>query len=265
MVQAGQKAYEMRCSGCHGLQGDGNGPGAAMLDPKPRDFTKGVFKLKTGITGTMPSDNDLFKTINQGIPGTSMPSFVLVSEPEKRAIIEYLKTFAPDSWKNPVPAEALASLTLPRDVFTQKAKFLEYARTGRVWYQELGCVSCHGLSGRGDGTSAEALMDSWDQPIRPANFHRRFVKRGYTAEDIAASISQGIDGTPMPSYTGILEAQEAKFPEIKAKRFIWELTAYVLYLRGESMGIYPEGTIPPVPADRIPAEEVKAAVGKYFE
>jgi cytochrome c553 len=33
------KAYEMRCSSCHGKTGKGDGPGAAALTPKPRDYT----------------------------------------------------------------------------------------------------------------------------------------------------------------------------------------------------------------------------------
>lgn len=265
MVQAGQKAFLNRCSGCHGLAGDGNGLGARMLDPKPRDFTKGVFKFKTTPLGAMPTNDDLLKTLNQGIPGTSMPSFALVSDSEKRSIIEYIKTLAPDAWKAQDPTAAVPPLAVPAGVFNNKAKFLEYARTGRVWFQELGCIACHGTSAKGDGPSAATLTDAWGNPIRPENLHNAFIKRGYTLQDVAYSISNGVDGTPMPANGSMLDGVADRFPEVKDKRFVWELAAYVFYLRGERAGIYKEGEIPAIPAERIPPEEVKAAVGKYFE
>jgi len=37
----GQAIYAQRCAICHGAEGDGNGPGAVNLDPKPRDFRRG--------------------------------------------------------------------------------------------------------------------------------------------------------------------------------------------------------------------------------
>ncbi len=35
---AGQKLFAARCGVCHGPRGAGDGPGAAALDPKPRDL-----------------------------------------------------------------------------------------------------------------------------------------------------------------------------------------------------------------------------------
>ncbi len=264
MIQMGRKAYDIRCSGCHGVEGNGNGPGAKMLFPKPRDFTKGVFKFKSLPLGMMPTNEDLLKTLNQGVPGSSMPSFALVSDSEKRAIIEYLKTFAPEAWKGQDLAQTVPPLPMPQGVFDRKAKFLEYARNGRVWFQELGCIVCHGTSARGDGPSAEGLTDSWDQKILPANLHARSIKRGYTVQDIAYSIYQGVDGTPMPAYGTVMDAAASRYPEIQEKRYVWELAAYILYLRGEEAGLY-NGEIPAIPDEHISAEEVRRTVGKYFD
>lgn len=265
LVQSGKKAFLNRCSGCHGLQGDGASRASRFLDPKPRDFTKGVFKLKTTPLGGMPTNDDLLKTLNQGIPGTSMPSFALVSDSEKRAVVEYLKTLAPEAWKAQDATAAVPPPAVPPGVFGDKAKFMEYARTGRVWFQEMGCVACHGVSGKGDGPSAATLTDAWGAPIAPANLHRPFVKRGYTLQDVAYSIANGVDGTPMPANGSMLDGVADRFPEVREKRFVWELAAYVFYLRGENAGIYKEGEIPPIPETRIPPEEVQAMVGKYFE
>src|SRR3984893_10120570 len=51
--------YRRYCVGCHGELGDGNGENFPWLDPKPRDFTLGVFKWRSTPTGTLPTDEDL--------------------------------------------------------------------------------------------------------------------------------------------------------------------------------------------------------------
>ena len=42
-ANAGKLLYMQHCSACHGERGNGAGPAAAFLDPRPRDFTKRVF------------------------------------------------------------------------------------------------------------------------------------------------------------------------------------------------------------------------------
>lgn len=264
LVKTGKQAYHNRCASCHGEAGNGKGPGAVMLDPKPRDFTKGLFKFKSTPIGAMPTNDDLLKTINQGIPGTSMPSFRLVSEYEKKAIVEYIKSFAAKEWEAQSQDLVVPPLRLPKGVFTKKAEFLKYAARGRAWYQELGCVSCHGASGKGDGGSAKTLQDNWGDSISPANFYNNYVKRGFTIQDVAYSIMMGVDGTPMPAHGDMLESLEEKFPEVKEKQFIWDLAAYVFYLRGVGAGLY-DDELKPIPKTGIPSEEVQAVIGKYLE
>ena len=41
-ANAGKAVYERKCLLCHGEKGDGKGPAAELLDPKPRDFTSGI-------------------------------------------------------------------------------------------------------------------------------------------------------------------------------------------------------------------------------
>ena len=50
-VEKGKLIYFKRCSFCHGLEGDGNGPAADFLDPRPRDFTAGTYKFRTTQSG----------------------------------------------------------------------------------------------------------------------------------------------------------------------------------------------------------------------
>lgn len=264
MLATGKTAYANRCSGCHGLQGDGKGPSAKMLNPRPRDFTKGIFKFKSTPIGEMPTDEDLLNVINAGVPGTSMPSFILVSEAEKRSLVEYIKSFAQASWNRQNPEKVVPELKMPAQMFTKKAELLAAAKNGRLWFQELGCISCHGASGLGDGASSTTLKDAWGSDIKPANLNQRFVKRGYTVQDVAYSIANGVDGTPMPAHGDVLQSLEGQFPELKDKAYIWELTAFVFYLRGQEAGIYKD-ELPAIPAEGIPHDEVMQSIGKYFQ
>ena len=82
--------YRKHCVRCHGTAGDGLGPAARMLSPYPRDFRLGKFKYKSTPTGLKPARRDLLRTIRQGIPGTSMPSFHLLKEEELQALVDYV-------------------------------------------------------------------------------------------------------------------------------------------------------------------------------
>src|SRR5262245_34339429 len=43
-VAQGKELFDNHCAACHGEKGDGNGPAARFLYPKPRDFTEGKFR-----------------------------------------------------------------------------------------------------------------------------------------------------------------------------------------------------------------------------
>jgi mono/diheme cytochrome c family protein len=58
-VEEGKKLYGQICATCHGQSGKGDGPGAAALNPKPRDHTDKEYMSKL-------SDEDLFKVIKNG-------------------------------------------------------------------------------------------------------------------------------------------------------------------------------------------------------
>ena len=67
----------------HFEKGDGNGPAGMALNPKPRDFTAGVFK-----NGNKPEQ--IFKTITDGLPGTPMAGFKNLPEDDRAALAYYV-------------------------------------------------------------------------------------------------------------------------------------------------------------------------------
>ena len=89
-VQEGMKIYNANCQGCHGVKGDGNGPAAASLTPKPWNFTSGKWIKKYG-----SSDKDVYNRIAQGVPHTSMPEWATSLKPEQIwQVLYYIKTFS---------------------------------------------------------------------------------------------------------------------------------------------------------------------------
>lgn len=90
-VAGGYSLYRKHCLHCHGVSGDGNGPTADYLYPRPRDYRKGLFKFTSTASGAKPSRDDLWRTINFGLHGTSMPGFeALMSQSEIQQVVDYV-------------------------------------------------------------------------------------------------------------------------------------------------------------------------------
>jgi mono/diheme cytochrome c family protein len=83
--------YREHCVHCHGTTGDGDGPTAAFLNPYPRDYRRGWYKFKSSKRDERPSTDDLMRTLYDGLQGSAMPSFKLLPEVDRRALVEYVK------------------------------------------------------------------------------------------------------------------------------------------------------------------------------
>ena len=232
VLKHGRNIYETRCIGCHGQKGDGKGTAAVFLDPKPRDFTSGIFKFKSTPNESLPTDNDMMRVLSQGILGTSMPSFRLLPSVSKFAVIQYVKQFSSAWDKKENIMSPIQGAPFVRDHFTEYKQFIPKAKKGRALFLD-NCVICHGRTGRGDGEGAEGLSDDWGHPIVPGDLTRPYIKSGKSIKDIYRVLLTGMAGTPMPSFKDALSDNE-----------LWDVAAYVLYLRGWKSGLY--GANPPI-------------------
>jgi len=194
--------YQRACGACHGDQGDGRGEAARHLDPLPQDFARGVFKLRSTPTGSLPNDEDLRRTVREGVPGTAMPAFRdRLSAGQIAMMVQVAKRFAPRFAEErpeasiPIPSEP------PDDAGSRKI--------GATLYRRYGCVECHGPSGRGDGPAAAGLRDDKGIPIRAYDFTRPGrMKGGHRPADVYRTLATGMDGTPMPSYRDSVPAED---------------------------------------------------------
>jgi mono/diheme cytochrome c family protein len=209
----GKKLYEKYCSQCHGDQGDGKGPAAVHVHPKPRDFTSGKFKVRTTPNGALPTDDDLKHIIKRGMPYTTMPAWPSFTDQELTQLIAHIKTFYA-GFADPTRAPK------GEDFGAAPAFSKESAEKGKQAYATLGCARCHGDEGRADGMSAPTLKDDFNNPIHPADLTQRWTFRGgATREDIFRTLSTGLNGTPMPSFKDALKPEER-----------WALTDFITSL-----------------------------------
>ena len=202
----GKMLYEAHCASCHGAKGDGNGPAAPYLWPKPRDFTTGIFKYRT-TRGGYPSDVELLETMKKGIPGTSMPGWDMLKTADWRDILAVVKQFIP-----PIGAESPLSRGLRPEGDRSPGPYIEVPtevkatpqsiEEGKKLYASAGCASCHGIEGHGDGPASQSLKDTWGQPIVPRDLTRGPLKWGNMNKDIYRTLLVGIPGTPMPAHEG---------------------------------------------------------------
>jgi cytochrome c oxidase cbb3-type subunit 2 len=230
LLKEGKRVYITNCAVCHGKNGNGEGPGAAQLMVKPRDLRAGSFKFRSTPSGSLPRDEDLEATLVHGIRGTAMVPQRHLGDDERRAVIAYLKTFsgrfATDRPRPPVEVPPPPPPTA--DVIAR----------GRQIYQKAQCAECHGSGGRGDGPSAPTMKDGRGVPIAVPDLTRWPLKRGSEPDSLFYTITTGLNGTPMPSYSDALDPGD-----------IWALVHYL-----ESLTPHERRQ----PLDRLfPGEEVK--------
>lgn len=91
-LQSGRSLYMQHCSHCHGTSGDGNGPTAEYLYPRPRDYRHGVFKFTSTKPQSKVSRDDLTRVLRNGVAGTYMPSFVpMLNDEQLYDVVEYVR------------------------------------------------------------------------------------------------------------------------------------------------------------------------------
>ncbi len=247
----GRSVYLKRCVQCHGVNGDGQGPTAASMSPKPRDYRRGVFKFTTTPYGYKPRREDLVRTVRKGIPGTSMPAFNLLPDKELQAAVDWVLALThrgeletmlvyaakdedevdldavPDTISGILAKWVQADEEAQVLALTPQPKFkVDHVVAGRQAFLTRGCAKCHGEDGRGqtpDNMRGD-LKDSWGHPTRAADLTSGMLRGGQEPTDVYRRILSGINGTPMPGFQQALASE----PET-----IWNLVAYVLHVSNE--------------------------------
>jgi caa(3)-type oxidase subunit IV len=98
LIAHGKELFQVNCIACHGPEGKGNGPAAAGLNPPPRNFTSD----QGWVNGrSVPM---VFKTLREGVPGSSMASFATLPVDDRWALVQFVLSLGPT--KVPTPSAA---------------------------------------------------------------------------------------------------------------------------------------------------------------
>ncbi|MBI4224015.1 MAG: c-type cytochrome [Deltaproteobacteria bacterium] len=221
---AGAKIYAVQCAVCHGVSGGGDGPGAAALNPKPRDFTSGEWRFGGGVAR-------VFKTITEGSPGTSMASFSNLSVQERFALAHFVRSLGPGplsedrpedlaefgkdygprttdhglerpKYKVPVSfaIERLARQKVALADVTEVAQGRAETTLGGKLYQAK-CLSCHGLNGKGGIPVKQISVNP------PVYLETKALTITQSQAEFVRLVSQGLPGSGKPGIAGFTDAE----------------------------------------------------------
>ncbi|NKB59813.1 MAG: c-type cytochrome [Alphaproteobacteria bacterium] len=225
----GEAIYAKRCLQCHGEEGDGLGPAAERLNPPPRDFTLGLYKFQSSaFDADLPNDDDLFRMVRDGMPGTAMPGWGdMLSEQDMWDVIAYIKRFA----------ELEGTPEKQIDYGSQVQSSPESVAAGKkLFLADDRCSECHGVEGRGD--AIKKLKNDNGERTWPRNLTKPWTYRASNdPKDIFTRISAGIPTTQMPSFAD---------PKSKKKLSIeerWHVANYVASLPKTEKVVRPENTV----------------------
>ena len=114
-ASAGKEVFESRCGECHGLDGHG---GERAPDIATSAKTQGR------------SDEQLFRIVTRGIPGTGMPGFAALSDESRKSVVAYLRM---------LQGKVVEQVKLSGDPLKGRDIFFGKAR----------CAECHSVAGSG--------------------------------------------------------------------------------------------------------------------
>lgn len=203
----GEKIYNTYCASCHGINGGGNGPDAALLSVKPADFRDGVYQFRSTPRGELPTKSDIVYTLEHGVRTTAMLPQLQLNHNEMEAVAGYIMDFC-GRFKTEKPPRVVPVPPAPE-------KTTALVTEGKQLFENA-CAVCHGRDGEGDGPVAGYLKDYEGRPIRPANLTVRPLRQANTSTQIYKRIATGLNGTPMASFNSAFTHKQ-----------IWSLVFYI--------------------------------------
>ncbi len=89
----GARIFANNCAVCHGPKGLGDGPAGLSLNPRPRNFVEGKWKVGGDSIA-------LFGTVQNGIPGTSMASFGHLPTADRWSLVQFVRSITQNKIKD---------------------------------------------------------------------------------------------------------------------------------------------------------------------
>lgn len=94
----GAQIFATYCQTCHGAKGEGDGPAAIALNPKPASFVVGAFKYDANGNGTPGEIEDIEAVVRDGAAkyGGSplMTPWPMLNAEDRQAVAKYVKSLS---------------------------------------------------------------------------------------------------------------------------------------------------------------------------
>ncbi len=252
VLSSGRMLYMRHCSHCHGTTGDSNGPTARYMTPKPRDYRNGVFKFTSTNDMSKASRSDLSRIVKYGIPGTYMPSFLLMKDDEHHAIIEYVRFL---SMRGEYERKLVAELSSD---YSQKAydSRLKSGEKKAEIQKELDEFLAEDLK-ESAGSLGDDLAEIWSAadteeaaivPSVPRELNtpesRRRGRELYLSKTLNCADCHGIDGAGNGPQTIAFEKNPAKGDELYNEPGLHDIWDNLNQPRNLQLGMYRGGRRP---------------------
>jgi mono/diheme cytochrome c family protein len=248
-LQHGASMYRQQCLHCHGLTGNGHGATAPWVNPHPRDYRPGRFKFtssKQDEGRRKPRKEDLIRTIHEGIEGSSMPTFRMLTELEIEALASYvvhlslrgeveysvlvaaikgeldggiqggIKDYVTVIGKNWLDAQnslIVPEVIPPANMTAEQMK--QSVQNGmKLFIQQggAGCISCHTDFGR----QSAYKYDAWGTITKPVDLTQGIYHGGRRPIDLYWRIYSGINGSGMTAFGAQIPSKD-----------IWDIVHFI--------------------------------------
>jgi len=262
--------------------------------PSPRNFQNALFKFSSTRAGRLPTDDDLRRSIVEGLRGSAMPPWRFLPDRTITALIAYIKTFSP-SWEErgsgtPVP--------IVNDPYRERADKSEAIARGEAIYHGFAtCWTCHPTyvptdrinehlvtfdnptrdAFRDDLFRSEVKPNKEGELIYPPDFRRDLVRSGTAVDDLYRSIAAGITGTAMPTWVDSMDFKRSDGSVLTSQTDLWALAYFVQHViserpvklaggdvdvRERPVPIHLGGARPPAPVEGV--EDTGSATDEEF-
>ena len=224
VLNRGRAVFRRECTGCHDEDPTEAKPLSSPTDRPPRDLTLGYYKFTSVPDDGLPTDEDLARTIRDGIGQTQMGPRPDLPEDDLGALVQFVKALAP-RWRSGQTGTPVAVAPDPWGGKRQGG----IARGFAVYHEVARCWTCHPAyvdstaidrirslpPGAGAAPSDQALqqraetaraaaVESRYGRLEPPDFLSDKVRVSKGAAGLYRTIAAGVGGTPMPSWAGRL-------------------------------------------------------------
>jgi mono/diheme cytochrome c family protein len=202
LVARGKAIYESNCTACHGAQGRGDGPAAATMNPKPRNLAN-----PGGWVNGFHAPG-IFKTLSEGIRGTSMASFDYLPNRDRMALAHYVQSLGAFP-HNTAPASMMDGLARMLATAAEKTtNKIPVSMAMAKLEAEFSAAPRLVIDRRDRSPGAELLRKTVSDSSRASQFLAQSKTWRVSYRELAASVALGMPANGFSTTTASLTSAE---------------------------------------------------------